>query len=354
LKESGKNYKRIVIKIGSSLFFGQEGLSEHPMAGIAEQVSGLIREGRRVVIVSSGAIAWGMHALSMKARPRELSALQAAAAVGQHLLMGQYQKYFEKKALHCAQILLTWDDFGDRKRCLNARNTIASVLALGCIPVVNENDTISTDEIRFGDNDQLSALVASNLVSADLLIILSDVDGLLDKDKKVVRVVPEIDHEVKMLACPTDKCTSVGGMITKIEAAKIAVDSGFPCVIANGRTKGVITSLVRDPDAYGTLFKPKAGLTERERWMAFGTKTKGRIVVDDGARQALINRKSLLAVGIVAVEGHFEAGDIVSIRLGRGIEIARGKAGISSRQLDKIKGAHFDKEVIHRDNIVIL
>jgi glutamate 5-kinase len=293
--------------------------------------------------------------MNAKSRPRELPVLQAAAAIGQNALMDNYSRAFKRYNINCAQVLLTWDDFCDRKRYLNAKNTLLTLLKLASIPIVNENDTVSTDEIRFGDNDRLSALVAT-MVSADLLIILSDVDGLLNKDKELVRIVPEITTEIKNLASPSEKKTSVGGMITKIQAAKITVDSGIACVIANGRTKNIIGKIVNDPFACAewTVFSPKKGLAERERWIAFGTKAKGNIVVDDGAKNALINKKSLLSVGVVACEGDFGAGDIVSVMDKQGKEIARGKTGVSHKKLEEVKGIRFDKEIIHRDNIVIL
>jgi glutamate 5-kinase len=294
----------------------------------------------------------GLCKLKLKERPKELYLLQAAAAIGQNELMNTYRKFFKTKK-HIAQVLLTWEDFNDRKRYLNAKNTILTLLRLGSTPIINENDTVSTDEIKFGDNDRLSALVSS-LIGADLLIILSDVDGLFDKDKNVVRMVDEITPQIKALACPTNKKTCVGGMITKIEAAKIAMDSGIPCVIANGRRQDIILSVINEPEKYGTLFSPKKGLAARERWIAFGTKPKGKILVDDGAKRALINKKSLLSVGIVSLEGNFDMGDIVSVRDKQNNEFARGKVGLSSKQLDKVKGSHFDKEIIHRDNIVIL
>lgn len=351
-----RNYKRIVIKIGSSLLFAQQAYSEcftYPMDNIASQISGLVQQGKEIVIVSSGAIASGMRILKMESRPKELSSLQALAAVGQHLLMYEYRRFFETKKINCAQLLLTWDDFDNRQRYLNAKNTLLALLKYGVIPIVNENDTVSTEEIKFGDNDRLSALVSS-LISADLLIILSDVDGLLDKDKKVIRVIDEITPQIKTLACPTDKKTCVGGMITKIEAAKICMKSGIPCVIANGRTKDIILSVIKEPEKHGTLFSPKKRLAARERWIAFGTKPKGKILVDDGARRALLNKKSLLSVGVINLEGNFEIGDIVSVVDRQNDEFARGKVGLSSKQLDKVKGRRYDKEVIHRDNIVIL
>ncbi len=349
MRQLGKDYKRIVIKIGSSLLFAGQAQSE-----IAAQISALVKNGKEVIIVSSGAIASGMSVLKMKSRPRELSSLQATAAVGQHLLMSQYRRFFEKKGLNCAQVLLTWEDFDDRKRYLNAKNTLLALLKFKSIPIINENDTVSTDEIKFGDNDRLSALVAT-LTNADLLIILSDVNGLLDTDKNVIKVVDEITPQIKALACPTKKKICVGGMVTKLEAARIAANSGIPCVIANGRKKEIIFSIIKNPSDSGTLFVPKKGyLAARERWIAFGTKTKGKIIIDDGAKNALINKKSLLSVGVVKLEGIFEAGDIVSVHDLGGNEFARGKAGISSKQLDKVKGSRFDKEAIHRDNIVIL
>jgi len=363
LKGLEKDYKRIVIKIGSSLLFRR--LAEDDYAhginldfniikGITGQIIRLIKNGKKVVIVSSGAIAMGMSMLKIVSRPKGLSYLQAVAAIGQHELMDIYKGFFIKKEkLNCAQILLTWEDFDDRERYLNAKNTLFKLLELGTVPIINENDTVSTDEIKFGDNDRLSALVSS-LIGADLLIILSDIDGLLDRDKKVIRVIDEITPQIKALACPTNKKTCVGGMITKIEAAKIAVDSGIPCVIANGRSKNIIFSVVKEPERYGTLFSPKKGLAARERWIAFGTKAKGKILVDDGAKRALLNKKSLLSVGVIGLEGNFEMGDIVSVMDKQNYELARGKVGLSSKQLEKAKGSRYDKEVIHRDNIVIL
>ncbi len=354
MKQLERNYKRIVVKIGSSLFYTGKELDTLPLFEIVTHICSLMQlEVKEVVIVSSGAVALGMNIMNLKSRPREVSALQAAAAIGQNALMANYSNYFKKFKITCAQVLLTWEDFNDRKRYLNAKNTLLALLKDGVVPIVNENDTVSTDEIKFGDNDRLSALV-STLVGADLLIILSDIDGLLDSDKKVVRIVDEITPLIKALACPTEKKTCVGGMITKIEAAQIAMDSGIPCVIANGRSKNIILSLVYEPEKYGTLFLPKKCLAARERWIAFGTKPKGKILVDDGARRALLNKKSLLSVGVTGVNGNFETGDIVSVIDKQNDEFARGKVGLSSRQLDKAKGSRYDKEVIHRDNIVIL
>lgn len=354
MKQSQRNYNRIVIKIGSSLFFSEKGgLDKGLFRKIGEQVVALRKEGKEVVLVSSGAIALGMRTLGLKSRPKELAYLQAAAAIGQNALMDNYSSFFKGHNINCAQVLLTWDDFNDRKRYLNAKNTLLTLLKLGVIPIINENDTISTEEIKFGDNDKLAARVLS-LIKGDELIILSDVEGLLDKDNKLVKVVSEITPAIRSLACPSQKSTCVGGMITKIEAAYIVSGTGAACVIAKGSQDGAIVNNVNKPGSSGTVFWPiGVDLDEKQRWIAFGTKSKGRILIDAGAAAALKNKKSLLSVGVVGVEGNFEAGDIVSV-ISAGSELARGKAGISSRQLDKAKGVRFDKEVIHRDNIVVL
>lgn len=356
MKPLEKNYKRIVVKIGSSLFYAKDKrLDFNPLYDIISQIARLKEEKKEIIIVSSGAIALGMHVLGLKDRPKELSYLQAIAAIGQNELMKHFRDLFQKKSLNCAQILLTWEDFDQRSRYLNAKNTLTTLLKLDSVPVINENDTISTEEIKFGDNDRLSALV-SGLVNADLLIMLSDVDGLLMQDRTtVVNIVAEINSQIKAMASPSNKKTSVGGMITKLEAAKISVDSGTPCIIANGRRKDILLACIDNPSLAGTLFLPKsASLAQRERWIAFGTKPKGKIIVDDGAKKALINKKSLLSVGVCALQGIFECGDVVSITDKQGNEFARGKACVSYRQLEKAKGKRFEKEIVHCDNLVIL
>jgi len=250
---SQKNYKRVVVKIGSSLFVDQKSkLDMGLVSNFACQASDLIKQGKEVVVVSSGAIALGMSILKLASRPKELQRLQAAAAIGQHELMHVYKLALKKYGLNCAQLLLTWDDFLG-VRYANAKHTLNTLLKLNCVPIINENDTVATEEIKFGDNDRLSALV-SILVEADLLIILSDVDGLLDKNKKVIRQVERITGEIKSLACPINKKTCVGGMTTKIEAARIAVEGGVPCVIANGRKSKIVSLLAKDPFCQGTIF----------------------------------------------------------------------------------------------------
>lgn len=350
------NYKRIVVKIGSSLFYSRENKLDFVLLeDIVRQISRLAKESKEVIVVSSGAIALGMAVLKLDSRPKELNYLQAIAAIGQSELMNNYRRLFNKNSLNCAQVLLTWDDFNDRKRYLNAKNTLSALIKLGSIPVINENDTISSDEIRFGDNDCLSALV-SGLINADILAILSDVDGLLMKDKKtVVPIVDEITPQIKALASSTNKTTSVGGMTAKINAAKICVNSGIPCVVANGRKQDIIFSILACPQEAGTVFLPKKDyLIAKKRWIAFGTKPKGKVYVDEGAKKALLEKRSLLSVGVTEAKGEFDCGEIVRIVDKEGNEFARGKVCVSCRQLEKIKGKRSEKEVVHCDNIVIL
>ncbi|MFA5275369.1 MAG: glutamate 5-kinase [Candidatus Omnitrophota bacterium] len=268
MKQLPKHYKRIVIKIGSSLFCSGSKLDCALVDGLAGQIADLMKQGNEVIVVSSGAIALGMSVLKLNSRPKELANLQATAAVGQHELMDVYRRAFKARQLNCAQLLLTWEDFDERLRYLNAKNTLDTLLKLKVVPVINENDTISTDEIKFGDNDRLSALVAV-LTAADLLVILSDVDGLLDKDKKVISDVDRITPAIKAFACPTKNKTCVGGMVTKIEAAKIAVNSNIPCKITNGRKDNSIIDSVTG-FASGTTFHPSAykPLGVKARWIA--------------------------------------------------------------------------------------
>lgn len=293
MKQFQRNYKRVVIKIGSSLLYSKKAKLDCGLVNeITAGVSDLVKEGKEIVLVSSGAIALGMSILGLESRPKELAYLQAVAAIGQPELMDVYRKFFRQRHLNCAQLLLTREDFDERLRYLNAKNTILTLLKLNTVPVINENDTVSTDEIKFGDNDMLSALV-STLIGADLLIILSDVDGLFDKNKKtVIKLVDKITPRIQSLACPTDKKTCVGGMVTKIEAARVAVDSGITCVVANGRRRDIIKSCINEPGENGTLFLPKKDyLVAKKRWIAFSAKPKGKIIVDEGARLALVNKK---------------------------------------------------------------
>ncbi|MDP2928267.1 MAG: glutamate 5-kinase [Candidatus Omnitrophota bacterium] len=254
--QSPRKYKRVVVKVGASLFATEASKLDTGLVNkIAKQISDLIKQGKEVVVVSSGAIALGMSILKLASRPKRLEYLQAAAAIGQHELMHVYKLALNKYRLNCAQLLLTWDDFLG-VRYANAKHTLNTLLKLNCVPIINENDTVATEEIKFGDNDRLSALV-SILVGADLLIILSDVEGLLDKNKKIIRQVDKITGEIKSLACSTNKKICVGGMVTKIEAARIAVEGGVPCVITNGRKNRIISQLTNNPFCQGTIFLPR-------------------------------------------------------------------------------------------------
>ncbi|MCM8796785.1 MAG: glutamate 5-kinase [Candidatus Omnitrophica bacterium] len=355
MRQLQKEYKRIVVKIGASLIYQEKtGFDEPRIREIVSEIAQLATADNQIIVVSSGAIALGMSILRLHSRPKELSVLQAAAAIGQHELMGMYRMLFKEKGLSCAQLLLTWEDFANRKRYLNAKNTLSTLIKFGCIPIINENDTVATEEIKFGDNDCLSALVAT-LINADLLIMLSDVDGLLDNNKKVVQVVEKITPQIKALACPTNKRTCVGGMVTKIKAAEIVTASGIPCIIANGRKKNIIQSCLSEQYTVGTIFLPKVtSLTARKRWIGFGAKSKGRVIVDDGAKKAILNNKSLLSVGVLGLHGDFESGDIVSICDKECREFARGKVTVTARQLESIRGRRFENEIVHRDNIVVL
>jgi len=356
--------RRIVIKVGTGVLTrGGAGLSQPIVARLVEQIVRLGAEGKQVVVVSSGAIGAGMAELRMPKRPDTLPKLQATAAVGQAHLIRAYDELLKPHGLHAAQILLTREDLNDRVRYLNARNTMFELLRLKAIPIVNENDTVSAEEIKFGDNDFLAALVA-NLVLADLVVILSTVEGLL-RDGRVVPFVGKLDEEVFALDTGSVSATGRGGMASKLAAAQILTESGIPVVVANGLKEDVILRAVRG-DEVGTFFAARSSrLRARRRWIGFTVKPAGVIVVDDGARDALVQRgKSLLASGVKSVEGTFEAGDVVEIASG-GEKFARGQANYSSSDLMKIKGLKTSQikavlgskpydEVVHRDNLALL
>jgi len=366
-RENIKTAKRIVIKIGTSVIASKDfALDEAWMRDFAKDLASLLKKGMEVIVVSSGAIAAGMHLLNIKKRPRSLPEQQACAALGQGYLMKAYEDFFKKNGFHAAQILLTWDDIRERRRYLNAENTIRTLLDRKAVPVINENDTVSVNEIKFGDNDKLSALVA-NLAGADLLIMLTDVEGLcIEGNKKCIDTVKEIDSQIEKMACGTDKECSLGGMKTKLEACKIAMASGVHCVIANGRKKGNLLKILKGENI-GTSFVPKASkMHARKRWIAYNAKANGKLIVDDGAKEALVKKnKSLLPCGIKKLEGNFLYGDLVIIADSGGREFARGLSnyssedlgrikGMSTQQLQKSTGKDFYEEAVHRDNLVIL
>ena len=368
---SGVN--KIVIKVGTRVLTNEDGfLDKHQITEFSKQVIKLRSNGYSVVVVSSGSVGAGISALGFLKRPNILPELQAAAAIGQGKLIEIYNECFKKHGYHAAQILLTRQDFEDRQRYLNTCNTLHSLLNFKTIPVINENDTISVEEITFGDNDILSALV-TNLLRADLLILLSSVDGLYTappgsgKSCSVLSVVDSISDDIKKLAFKQKTKEGIGGMESKLEAAGIATGSGETVIIANGRQPDVLSKIMKYDDV-GTLFLPsKKKIASRKRWIGFTVRPKGKIYIDDGALNALLKKgKSLLPSGVVKVDGNFIKGDIVSILNFNGnSETARGLMKYSSGDVRKIKGLRSSlikktlgykpyDEIIHRDNIVLL
>lgn len=364
--------KRLVVKVGSAVLSkGEIALHQATLERICRELVRLREEGYQVVLVSSGAILTGMSRLGLTERPRSIPLKQAAAAVGQSLLMRHYEEAFAPYGQKLGQLLLTQDDFRSRHRYLNARNTLFTLLHMGVLPVINENDTVAVEEIRFGDNDHLSALVAT-LLGADLLIILTDLDGLYttdprrDPNAKLVQEVPRRSTMLHFWADESGTGLGTGGMATKVEAARRAAASGIPTVIANGLVEGILERIVRG-EAVGTIFQASASrMRSRKRWLAFATERKGRIMVDAGAKEALIRHgKSLLPSGVVSVDGKFEGGDVISLCDIDGIEFARGVAGYDAAQVEQIKGIRSNQienalgvkpfdEVVHRDSLVIL
>ena len=354
-----REIKRIVIKVGSSLIATYRMKPKRAiLSSLVSQISQISRQDKQVVLVSSGAIVLGMGELNERARPTDLVSLQARAAIGQAVLMRMYSDLFKKNKTKCAQVLLTWEDFDDRLRYNNARNTFLAILERGVIPIVNENDTISTDEIKFGDNDKLSALVAG-LIHADLLLILSDVEGLVDlksSDKKIFDEIRDVTDEIKAMASgTTNKHISRGGMSAKLEAIKIATHANVPCIIAHGETPDILPRILSG-ERIGTFFVEKeARLLSQKHWISFGAKPKGRLTIDDGAKEALLKGgRSLLLPGIIRFDGHFKADDVVIVTDKDGQEIARGISNYSSTDLQKIEEKKGKPEVIHCDHLVLL
>jgi glutamate 5-kinase len=366
------NVKRVVVKIGSSLLTkGGQGLDKMAIADWVRQMATLKKQSIDVVLVSSGSVAEGMSRLGLKIRPKTLHELQAAAAVGQMGLVRVFDDNFQQHGHHAAQVLLTHEDLSDRQRYLNARSTLLTLLNFGVIPVINENDTVATEEIRFGDNDTLAALVA-NLVEAELLIILTDQSGLYTGDPSVypdAELIPQIsvnDDRLEKMAGDSRSGLGRGGMHTKVRAARLASRSGAATVIAAGIVEDVITKVISGTEI-GTHFLPDVEpLVARKRWLAGQLQVKGQLVLDAGAVRVLKNDgKSLLAVGVKSVLGRFERGELVSCIDEKGLEIARGLinygkadaeliAGKSSTEFEKILGYADDLELIHRDNMVLI
>ena len=366
-----KNAHRVVVKVGSALVTNDgRGLDFEAIARWATQIAALQKAGKEVLLVSSGAIAEGVLRLGWKSRPKRLFELQAAAAVGQMGLVQAYETRFAGHGIKTAQILLTHADLADRERYLNARDTLIEILRLGCVPIINENDTVVTDEIKVGDNDTLGALV-TNLVEADAFVILTDQKGLYTADPRkdpeamFVSVATAGDPVLEKMAGGAASSLSKGGMITKILAAKRAARSGAATIIASGREKDVLIRLSQG-EAIGTELSPRqAPMHARSQWLADHLRCEGRVILDAGAAAALLKRKtSLLPVGVKAVEGDFVRGDVVACTDEKGVEIARGLANYASSEIRMIKGKHTEEiegvlgycaqpEFIHRDNLVM-
>jgi glutamate 5-kinase len=367
-----KKVRRVVIKIGSSVLTDSAiNINFNAFASIVDQIAWIKENGIEPVIVSSGAIAIGMRKIGLKQQPQSIPLKQAAAAVGQSGLMENYERFFKEKNLKIGQVLLTNLILKERPLFLNARNTLFALLELGIIPIINENDSVVVDEIKLGDNDNL-ATITTNLVEADLLIILTDQDGLFEadpqtkKDARLIPLVKKIDKKIESLASTRKSAHGVGGMETKIAAAKNATAYGIPVVMANGRVHGILEAIFRGKEV-GTLFLPQTSkLKSRKHWIAFTLKPRGKLFIDQGAEEALLKKgKSLLAIGITKAEGDFQFGDSVSILNQHQKEIARGLANYSSLEIKRIKGAptkeierilgykYYD-EVINRDDLVVL
>jgi glutamate 5-kinase len=363
---------RLVVKVGSSLVTSEgRGIDQEAVARWASEIATLTQAGKSIVLVSSGAIAEGMQRLGWAARPRAIHALQAAAAVGQMGLVEAYERAFARFRLQTAQVLLTHEDLADRRRYLNARTTLTTLLGLRVIPVINENDTVTTDEIRFGDNDTLGALV-TNLVEADVLVLLTDQPGLFTADPRrqpeatLVTRARAGDPALEAMAGGAGSAIGRGGMLTKVLAAKRAARSGASTVIASGREPNVLTRLAQG-EAIGTLLEAeRSSLAARKQWLADHVRLAGRVILDDGAVHALVrDGKSLLPIGVVEVVGAFGRGEVVGCFAPDGREVARGLVNYGSQEaariarrpsseIESVLGYVDEPELIHRDNLVLL
>ena len=366
-RERLKGARRIVLKAGTTILTSPKGkLLKRAIHRLGREIVPLIRERKELVLVSSGAIGFGMETLHMKRRPRDLKKLQACAAIGQGRLMHAYEEFFSRKRMHTAQVLLTRDGLEIRNRLLNAKRTLEELFSLGILPIVNENDTVATEEITFGDNDLLSVWVAS-LVQADLLVILSDVGGFYLRDGSRVRVV-EDGKQIEKTLVPhlrdKGKERSVGGMKAKLDAARLAMRSGIPLLIVNGQEEGVLKKVFSGEDV-GTLFAASGKKwTGRQNWIAFSAPKKGSVSVDQGAYEALVrNRKSLLARGVNGQKGKFSRAEVVELSyegrvFGRGVSAYSSEelskvAGRKTGEIKKILGTRHKDELIHRNDLVV-
>jgi len=341
--------KKIVVKIGSSVIAPQGKLDSGLVSQLVQDVLWAEEQGYKAIIVSSGAIACGMDALGLRRRPQDTYALMAISSLGQILLMDVFNAKFKRHNRRCAQILLTWDDFDNRKRFMNVRKTIDKLLGMNAVPIVNENDAVSYEEIRLGDNDCISARLA-DLSGAERLIILSDVVGLLD-GTALIKEVTVIDENILALARQEDKTHTSGGMQTKLVAARIASASGIQTTIAYGREKNIIQRILQGENVGTSFIASKKISKARKRWIIFSKKVKGRVFIDDGAKAAIVERgKSLLGVGIIKASGTFSAGDCVEVVNAEGVLVGYGIVNYDSASIAQQK--KFAKEVVHRDNFV--
>src|SRR4030043_261176 len=370
-QETFSHIRKIIIKVGSAVLTGSDGLDLKIINSLVREMSELIHKGYSVVLVTSGAIVSGKHRLNITGKLRSIPEKQAAAAIGQGRLMRIYSKLFEKQGLYVAQILLTLSDLSDRQRYLNIRNTLSTLMEWGVTPIINENDSVAVDEIKFGDNDNLAAMIA-NIVEADLFINLTSTEGLFDcnpaqsKKAKLIELVYEITDQIEAASTEDTSTGGTGGMKSKVLAAKKVTAMGIPCVIAPGKKKKVLADIIAGKEI-GTLSLPMADrLNSKKYWIAFTLQPSGKLVIDDGAKKALLEKgKSLLPSGIVDVEGDFDLGDPVSCVDREGTAVAKGLVNYNSAEIRKIKGlktsqisqvlGHKDyDEVIHRDNLAII
>jgi glutamate 5-kinase len=362
--------KTILIKVGSAVLTGADGLDLKIIDSLVSEMSQLVNKGYSIVLVSSGAIASGKQRMQITGTLKSIPEKQAAAAIGQGRLMSVYSKSFEKNSIHVAQILLTLSDLTDRQRYLNVRNTLSTLMEWGVIPIINENDTVAVDEIKFGDNDNLAAMIA-NIIEADLFINLTSTAGLYDcnpvefKKAKFIPLVCEFTDKIEAIATAETSASGTGGMKSKVLAAKKVAAIGIPCVIAPGKKNQVLTDIIAGKEI-GTLFLPMSDrLNSKKYWIAFMLRSHGKLVIDDGAKKALLEKgRSLLPSGIINVEGDFAIGDPVSCVDREGVAIAKGLVNFSSAEIRKIMGLKTTKiaqvlghkdydEVIHRDSMAI-
>lgn len=362
--------KRVVVKLGSGVISDAAGLESRQVSAISEDLCNLLDRGLEVILVSSGAVAAGKGQLGIQGRPQTIPQKQAAAAIGQTRIIREYKETFQTRNYNVAQVLLTRDDLSNRRRYLNARNTLMTLLEYGVTPVVNENDTVVVEEIRFGDNDNLSALVTS-LVEADMLIILSDVDGFYDSNPaenpqaELIPVIERVTPAIEAMGSSAIGTLGTGGMVTKLKAAKKAALSGVGTLIVNGRSPHILTRIF-DGEEVGTYFLPaQSKLTAKKQWIAFSKKPRGKLMIDEGGQQAVIKRgKSLLPSGICGVDGGFERGDAVRICDRDGHEFARGVISYSlaetlqimgkqCSEIEAILGYKYRDEVVYRDDLVL-